>query len=216
MAGGADTSVDEADLVPLSALQHWLYCPRQCALIHVEQSWAENHATADGQVKHARVNEVGQEVRRGVRAVTGMPLRSFRLGVSGVADVVELHRDGEGWRPYPVEHKRGRAKSHRADEVQLCAQAIALEEMFETTIPEGALFYGMPRRRTIVAFDEALRSLTVQTAQAVRACFTAGVTPTATYEPARCDPCSLIELCRPKTLGGPRSTKAWLTRMIED
>ncbi|MGR4862233.1 CRISPR-associated protein Cas4 [Caulobacter sp. LARHSG274] len=218
MAPAADTGVDEADLVPLSALQHWLYCPRQCALIHVEQVWAENHATADGQVKHARVNQLGEEVRRGVRTVTGMPLRSFRLGVSGTADVVELHREGggTGWRPYPVEHKRGRSKSHRADEVQLCAQAMALEEMFDTVIAEGALFYQTPRRRLVVTFDTNLRALTAETAAAVRACLAAGTTPGADYEAGRCDPCSLIELCRPKALGRARSPRAWLERMIED
>lgn len=216
MGPAAETSVDEADLVPLSALQHWLYCPRQCALIHVEQVWADNHATADGQVKHARVNAQGEEVRRGVRTVTSMPLRSFRLGVSGIADVVELHREGQVWRPFPVEHKRGRPKSHRADEVQLCAQAMALEEMFETTIPEGALFYGMPRRRTAVMFDEDLRALTARTARDVRACIAAGSTPTGAYEAARCDPCSLLELCRPRSLDRVRSPRAWLERMIED
>lgn len=209
-------SVDEVDLVPLSALQHWLYCPRQCALIHVEQVWADNHDTTDGQVKHARVNAVGEEVRRGVRTVTSMPLRSFRLGVSGIADVVELHREGKAWRPFPIEHKRGRPKTHRADEVQLCAQAMALEEMFETTIPEGSLFYGMPRRRTKVIFDTELRALTIQTALSVRACIAARSTPTARYDAARCDPCSLLELCRPKTLARAHASRAWLERMIED
>lgn len=211
-----ETSVDEADLVPLSALQHWLYCPRQCALIHVEQVWAESQATADGQVKHARVNLQGEEMRRGVRTVTSMPLRSFSLGVSGIADVVELHREGRVWRPVPVEHKRGRPKAHRADEVQLCAQAMALEEMFDTSIVEGALFYGASRRRVMVSFDTDLRALTVRTARDVRACLAAGTTPTATYEASRCDPCSLIELCRPKALGRGRATRAWLERMIED
>jgi CRISPR-associated exonuclease Cas4 len=209
-------AIDEADLVPLSALQHWLYCPRQCALIHVEQSWADNHATAEGDVQHARVNEAGAEARRGVRTVTAMPLRSLHLGVSGVADVVELHREGKAWRPYPVEHKRGRPKSHRADEVQLCAQAICLEEMFGTPIAEGALFYGMPRRRTGVALDSDLRRLTEDTARAVRACLSAGATPSARYEAARCDPCSMIELCRPKTLAPARSARAWLERMVQD
>lgn len=216
MAPVAEAGVDEADLVPLSALQHWLYCPRQCALIHVEQVWAENHATADGQVKHARVNAQGAEVRRGVRTLTGMPLRSFRLGVSGVADVVELHREGKTWRPYPVEHKRGRPKTHRADEVQLCAQAMALEEMFDTEIAEGALFYGMSRRRTVVAFDDCLRELTVRTARDVHTCIAAGSTPVAAYEAGRCDPCSLLELCRPRSLDRVRSPRAWLERMIED
>lgn len=216
MAGAMEAPIDEADLVPLSALQHWLYCPRQCALIHVEQVWAENHATADGQVKHARVHQAGEEVRRGIRTVTGMPLRSFRLGVSGVADVVELHPEGKAWRPFPVEHKRGRPKNHRADEVQLCAQAMALEEMFGTTVGEGALFYGTPRRRQAVAFDEGLQALTTETAAAVRACLAAGTTPSAVYDAGRCDPCSLIELCQPRTAALTRSARAWLESMVED
>src|SRR6185437_4908617 len=152
--------VADADLVALSALQHYLFCPRQCALIHVEQAWAENAATAEGRVAHERVHATETEMRRGVRTMTGMPLRSDRLGVSGIADLVELRRSSEGWLPYPVEHKRGRPKSHRADEVQLCAQAMALEEMFAVEIAEGALFYGQPRRRSVVAFDAELRALT--------------------------------------------------------
>jgi CRISPR-associated exonuclease Cas4 len=211
-----DLGIGEDDLFPLSALQHWLYCPRQCALIHVEQVWAENHATSDGQLRHRRVNETGEETRRGVRTVTGMPLRSFRLGVSGVADVVELRRDGKGWRPHPVEHKRGRPKSHRADEVQLCAQAMALEEMFDVAIADGALFYGASRRRVPIRFDEELRTLTLGTSEAVRRCLSTGSTPRVEYDPARCDPCSLIELCRPKALGRKQSTRAWLERMIAD
>jgi CRISPR-associated exonuclease Cas4 len=151
--------VPDADLVALSALQHYLYCPRQCALIHIEQAWGENTATAEGRVAHERVHAVESEVRRGVRTATGMPLRSDRLDVTGIADVVELHWVADNvWRPFPVEYKRGRPKAHRADEVQLCAQAIALEEMFAVEIAAGALFYGQPRRRTAVAFDPALRA----------------------------------------------------------
>ncbi|MCC2113441.1 MAG: CRISPR-associated protein Cas4, partial [Hyphomicrobiales bacterium] len=111
--------MDEDDLIPLSALQHMLYCPRQCALIHVEQVWAENRATAEGRVLHARTDIAGTELRRGVRIETAMPVRSFRLGVAGVLDIVELHNEAGRIRPYPVEYKRGRPKAHRADEVQL-------------------------------------------------------------------------------------------------
>lgn len=208
--------VAAAELVALSALQHHLYCPRQCALIHVEQAWAESAATAEGRVAHERVHAAGEEVRRGVRTVTGMPLRSARLGVAGVADAVELRRDAGGrWRPYPVEHKRGRPKAHRADEVQLCAQAIALEEMFGTDVPEGALFYGEPRRRTVVAFDAGLRELTRETASAVRALVAAGRTPRVPYDKRRCDPCSLLALCRPRTTGAARSAAAWLAAAVE-
>ena len=206
----------DADLIALSALQHFLFGPRQCALIHIEQAWAENAATAEGRVAHERVHEVESEVRRGVRTVTGMPLRSDRLGVTGIADVVELHRapDG-GWRPYPVEHKRGRPKAHRADEVQLCAQAFALEEMFAVEIAEGALFYGQPRRRTPVAFDATLRALTRAVATDTRALLAGGQTPRMGYEKKRCDACSLLELCRPRVTGAARSAEAWLEAQMD-
>lgn len=206
----------DADLIALSALQHYLFCPRQCALIHIEQAWAENAATAEGRVAHERVHAVESEVRRGVRTVTGMPLRSDRLGVTGIADVVELHRTADGvWRPFPVEHKRGRPKAHRADEVQLCAQAMALEEMFEVVIAEGALFYGQPRRRTPVTFDPALRALTQEVAASTHALIAGGRTPRMGYDKKRCDACSLIELCRPQTTGAARSASAWLEAQID-
>lgn len=206
----------DADLIALSALQHYLFCPRQCALIHIEQAWAENAATAEGRVAHERVHAALSEVRRGVRTVTGMPLRSNRLGVTGVADVVELHRTPDGgWRPFPVEHKRGRPKAHRADEVQLCAQAMALEEMFAVEIAEGALFYGQPRRRTPVAFDPALRALTQEAAAATRVLIAEGRTPRMTYNKTRCDACSLIEICRPQATGAARSAHTWLEAQLD-
>ncbi len=209
--------VSDADLIALSALQHYLFCPRQCALIHVEQAWAENAATAEGRVAHDRVHAEGAENRRGIRTVTGMPLRSDRLGVTGIADVVELHRmEGGGWRPFPVEHKRGRPKAHRADEVQLCAQAFALEEMFTVDIAEGALFYGQPRRRTVVAIDPALRTLTQEVAVAARALIMAGRTPRVAYDKKRCDACSLIEICRPRTTGGAASAESWLAECLAE
>lgn len=212
----AGVMVSDADLIALSALQHYLFCPRQCALIHVEQAWVENAATAEGRVGHERVHAVESEIRRGVRTVTGMPLRSIRLGVSGIADVVELHRlPGEGWRPYPVEHKRGRPKAHHADEVQLCAQAMALEEMFAIEIEEGALFYGQPRRRQVIAFDAALRALTETVAAATRDLIAAGHTPRMSYDRKRCDACSLLSICRPRTTGAARSASAWLEAQLD-
>ncbi|MBV9199822.1 MAG: CRISPR-associated protein Cas4, partial [Alphaproteobacteria bacterium] len=146
----------EDDLFPLSALQHYLYCPRQCALIHVERQWAENLFTAEGHILHERSSRPGQDLRGDVRLVSAMPIRSLTLGLAGVADVVELRRVGGAWRAYPIEYKRGRPQAHRADEVQLCAQALCLEEMFATDIEEGALFYGKTRRRTLIAFDGEL------------------------------------------------------------
>lgn len=208
--------VADADLIALSALQHYLYCPRQCALIHIEQAWAENTATAQGRVAHERVHAVESEVRRGVRSVTGMPLRSDRLGVTGIADVVELHRGPDGaWRPLPVEHKRGRPKLHHADEVQLCAQAMALEEMFAVDVPEGALFYGQPRRRNIVAFDAELQTLTETTAAATRAMIAAGRTPRMRYDKKRCDACSLLDICDPRITGAAGSAAAWLEAQVD-
>jgi CRISPR-associated exonuclease Cas4 len=207
---------DDADLVPLSALQHFLFCPRQCALIHVERLWAENALTAEGRILHERSDRPGQASRGERRIVQSMPIRSRALGVAGVADVVELAREGDGWRPYPIEYKRGRPKAHRADEVQLCAQALCLEEMFSAAVPEGALFYGKVRRRTVVAFDEELRALTRRVAAETRDLIAAGRTPAPVYEAKRCDACSLKELCRPKRLERPGPVAAWLRRRIDE
>jgi CRISPR-associated exonuclease Cas4 len=203
------------DLIPLSALQHYLYCPRQCALIHVERLWSDNRFTAEGRILHERVDAPGNEVRKGVRTVTAMPIRSLRLGVHGVADLVEIHGSGERLKPLPVDYKRGRPKAHRADEVQLCAQAMALEEMFRTEVPEGALFYGEPRRRTSVTFDLALRELTTMTAAATRRLIAENRTPRPLYERRKCEACSLIDLCRPRALGRKRDITHWLASSIE-
>jgi CRISPR-associated exonuclease Cas4 len=209
--------MEEPDLIPLSALQHYLFCPRQCALIHVEQVWSENVLTAEGRLLHERTAEAGTETRRGVRTVTAMPIASRALRVSGIADVVEMHKDEAGrWRPYPVEYKRGRPKAHRADEVQLCAQAMALEEMFAVQIAEGALFYGQTRRRVGVAFNAELRRLTEEVAAAARAMIAAGATPPAVFEKRKCGACSLVELCRPKQVGQARSATAWLARRMAE
>jgi CRISPR-associated exonuclease Cas4 len=216
-SGGVDAARAEENLIPLSALQHYLYCPRQCALIHVEQVWSENALTAEGRLLHERTAEAGTERRRGVRTVTAMPVASRQLGVSGIADVVEMHRDAAGgWRPFPVEYKRGRPKAHRADEVQLTAQAMALEEMLGVGIAEGALFYGSPRRRTPVAFDPELRRLTEEVAAAARAMIAAGATPAAVFDKKKCGACSLSGLCRPKQMGGTRSAAAWLARRLAE
>jgi CRISPR-associated exonuclease Cas4 len=208
--------MDESDLIPLSALQHFLFCPRQCALIHVEQVWAENRFTAEGNILHAKTNQVASEIRRGVKTVTAMPIRSFRLGVSGIADVVELDKLDGRWQPFPVEYKRGKPKAHRADEVQICAQGFALEEMFEADITEGALFYGAERRRTRVTFDADLRALTIRVAVETRTMIASGRVPTADYERKRCDACSLIDICRPKSLGRRTGVAEWLAHQIED
>lgn len=197
------------ELIALSALQHYLYCPRQCALIHVEQLWAESRHTAEGRVLHEKADKPKMERRKGVRTVTAMPLAAPALGISGIADVVEFHQQAKGERAFPVEYKRGRPKAHRADEVQLCAQALCLESMLGQDIAAGALYYGQTRRRTDVQFDAPLRELTLETIKAVRAMLAAGRTPTAQYQPRRCDACSLMELCQPKLLGR-KGINAWL------
>ena len=203
--------------IALSALQHWLYCPRQCALIHVEQVWAENRFTAEGRVLHEATAETGAEKRRGVRVVTATPLVSHRLGVSGIADLVEMHRDADGrWRPFPVEYKRGKPKAHRADEVQLCAQGMALEEMFGVTLVASALFYGETRRRVDVALDDTLRTVTTEVANAARAMIAAGHTPLPEYQKRKCANCSLVDLCQPRRLARPATASAWLAQMIAE
>lgn len=207
-------SADE-DLIPLSALQHFLYCPRQCALIHLEQQWAENRQTAEGRLLHDRADTPAVERRHGVRTITAMPLSNLKLGIAGVADVVEFHVCDSGEFPYPVEYKRGRPKMHRADEVQLCAQALCLEAMFGVTVGEGALFYGEPRRREAVVFDDGLRALTLETIRATRAMFVAGKTPLASYEAKRCDNCSLLDLCQPRLLARAGGVDDWIRRLIQ-
>ena len=197
---GRQTAVSEADLVPLSALQHYIVCPRQMALIHNEQQWAENAETAHGRIEHEKVDERAVRARDGVRRATGLTLRAFALGVAGRADVVEFHPGDDGHDVvFPVEHKRGQPKRHDGDKVQLCAQALALEEMLGTAVPVGALFYGQRRRRLDVTFDDALRARTHMVAQAVHDLFASGETPAPVPCPA-CEKCSLKPRCWPDHL----------------
>ncbi|MEJ1978448.1 MAG: CRISPR-associated protein Cas4 [Acetobacteraceae bacterium] len=209
-----DAATEDA-MVAVSALQHYLFCPRQCALIHVEQSWAEDGATAEGRLLHERVDSGKPDRRAGVRTVRDLSIRSLALGVTGKADAVELRGRGADLRPYPVEYKRGRPKAHRADEVQLCAQAICLEEMFAVPVPEGALFYGETKRRMVVAFDADLRALTAVIAAEVRQMIAENRTPPPVYQPA-CHKCSLEALCSPKRLEKPPSVARWLASQIAD
>ncbi len=195
----------EDDLVPLSALRHYSVCPRQCALIHVEQIWKESGLTAEGRILHERVDEGGAEKRRDVKRVFGLPIRCLRLGLVGKADVVEFYRQADGrWVPYPVEHKRGRRKREDWDRVQLCAQALCLEEMLGVSVPVGALFYGKEQRREVVAISEGLRRETEEVAAAVHRLLAEGRTPPPEYAP-KCDSCSLMEVCLPRGVGGRRN-----------
>lgn len=206
---------NEDDLFPLSALQHFMFCQRQCALIHLEQIWVENRFTAEGRLQHQRVDAGGSEKRRDVRYAFGLPIRSLRLGISGKADMVEFHRgDGDCWQPYPVERKRGRRKEEDWDRVQLCAQALCLEEMLGLPVPEGALFYEKERRREIVPLDERLRNQTEELAVDVHKMMEAGSTPPPVYTP-KCDSCSLINRCLPKRAGKEGQVDRYFARMME-
>lgn len=202
----------EDQLIPISALQHWLYCPRQCALIHLEQAWSENQFTAEGRRLHERAHNGTDESRPGIRITRGMAVRSLNHDLTGQCDVVEFHSDES---ILPVEYKRGRPKAHRADEVQLCAQAICLEEMLEVEIHTGCLYYGKNRRRKEISLDAELRHLVTETATEIRSCITCKRTPSAEYDSRRCDACSLIEHCQPKSLRLKRGAAAWFQNQLK-
>ena len=199
----------------ISGLQHLMFCERQAALIHVERIWEENVATTEGNLLHERVDLPGTGNRRGVRVHRAVTLRSERLKISGRADAVEYHADADapgGWRPYPVEYKRGRAKQQLADQVQLCAQAICLEEMHAMTVPRGALFYGQSHRRVDVVFDEALRQHTEQAARRLHELIRTRTVPRA--EPApKCRSCSLEPVCLPQVSAERGRASAYLLRL---
>ena len=205
----------EDDLLPISALQHFLYCPRQCALIHVERAWSENVFTAEGRLLHEHVDRPQSESRGGVRLTYGLLLRSMRLGLTGKADVVEFHGKRDRKVPFPVEYKRGRPKQKDWDRIQLCAQAMCLEEMLATDVPEGALFYGKTRRREQVAFDERLRGLTAETARALHELVDLGVTPPPVAD-ERCAACSLSGRCLPKAGAGKASARAYTLQAMRE
>jgi CRISPR-associated exonuclease Cas4 len=188
---------DPVEPIPLSALQHWCYCPRQCALIHVEQVFAENLYTLRGQAVHRQVDQPGVETRAGLRVERALPVWNDHLGLIGKADVVEFEADGT---PYPVEYKHGSRNKAAwiaaCDDLQLAAQAMCLEEMTGKAVPEGALFYASSKRRRAVAIDAGLRRRVEDAASAVRALLNATVLPAPTFD-KRCDKCSLRDICQP-------------------
>ncbi len=210
----------EDDLLPISALQHVVFCDRQAALIHVERLWTENVHTVEGHHLHQLAHETGAETRGELRIVRGLAIRSLRLGVAGIADVVEFRRMSEGpkvqdydglWQPFPIEYKKGKPKRHRADEVQLCAQAICLEEMFSVIVAEGALYYGKTKRRKTIRLDEELRRLTADAAARFREIVETRLTPPARYGP-KCRECSLILDCRPRA--AEKSARRYLSAIL--
>ena len=199
----------EEDWLLLSGLQHFAFCRRQWALIHIENQWAENFRTVDGHLMHERVHDQEFRESRGDRlTVRGLAIRSAQLGISGQCDAVEFHRDPDGislrdreglWRPYPVEYKRGKPKEDNADELQLCAQAMCLEEMLCCTVPEGALYYGEPRRRTVVLFTPELRQQVRDSLTEMHQLYQRRYTPKVKPSKA-CNACSLKDLCLPKLM----------------
>jgi CRISPR-associated exonuclease Cas4 len=219
---------DEDDLLPLSGLQHLLFCERQWALIHIEQQWEENRLTQEGRVLHDRVHEAGTEARADLVVARSLRVRSLRLGLAGETDAVEFRRvAGESasgvrlegraglWAPFPVEYKRGKPKGDAWDEVQLCAQALCLEETFRVVIEAGALFYGTTRRRTPVSFDAPLRERTEALAKRMHELYDVGATPQAVYE-KKCEKCSLMERCMPKMSTRRRDVAGYLATALED
>jgi len=226
------TQYSDDDLLMLSGIQHFAFCRRQWALIHVEQQWVENMRTVEGNHMHERVDDpFASEVRGRVITLRSVSLVSYRLGLYGVADVVEFIRsetdagvslDGYSgkWNPLPVEYKRGKPKSDERDEVQLCAQAICIEEMFNAndnyklSLSTGYLFYGETRHRHEVIFNQELRDKVENYARQMHELFEKGTTPLAIYKP-HCKACSLIEICNPKAFGNPCTVNDYLKNALE-
>lgn len=212
-----------AEPLMLSGIQHFAYCRRQWALIHIEQQWAENERTVDGNLMHRRAHDAQQTESRGdLLIMRGLRIRSNEMNITGVCDVVEFHRDSQGivlsgydgsWSVYPVEYKRGEPKIHEADELQLCAQAMCLEEMLACSITEGSLFYGETRRRERVEFKPELRMRVKSMFQEMHQYMERGHTPSARPDKG-CNACSLKELCLPR-LSKVRSVKDYLHQYVK-
>ncbi len=214
--------IPEEDLVPISALQHLLFCERQWALIHLEGAWAENRFTAGGRILHERVHGSEAETRRDLRVCRGLALRSLQWGLIGKSDVVEFYRLPEGlgagvslpgrkgrWQPFPVEYKAGKPKIEWCDEVQLCAQALCLEEMLGVAVPRGALFYGRPHQRTECDLGGPLRQETERVLGRLRELLEGRDRPRGRFD-RKCESCSLADTCLPRLGRQPRSARAYV------
>ena len=199
------------DPVPLSALQHWVYCPRQCGLIHLEQAFEDNIHTARGQAVHRLVDAPGDEIKAGVKVERSLPLWSDRLGLIGKADLVEFHPDGT---VFPVEFKHGRKRQKTHDDIQLAAQAMCLEDMLGRPVPLGAIYHASSHRRREVAITPALRDLVSETAEAIRAMLRSGVLPSPVFD-ARCRECSLKDICQPEALTAMRIQHELRARLFD-
>jgi CRISPR-associated exonuclease Cas4 len=210
----------EEDLLPLSKLADFVFCPRRVAFHLLECVWEENVFTAEGQNLHKKTHTADTENRPGIRIVRGLRIHSYRLGLIGQADVVEFHRadtgiplpEAEGlWLPFPVEYKRGIQKERREYEIQLCAQALCIEEMLKAEIPCGALYYGQSKRRMEIDLSPALRQQTEDVARQLHELIDGRVTPTAKYE-KKCGACSLYNRCMPKTTGMKKKVDVYMEK----
>jgi CRISPR-associated exonuclease Cas4 len=212
------------ELLPLSGIQHFCFCRRQWALIHVERQWQENVLTVEGKLLHHRADDPNfSEVRKGVIIARSMPIASYRLGLTGVCDVVEFTPSPDGvhlfgrdgtYQPTPVEYKRGKEKLEPVDEVQLCAQAICLEEMLSTSIPSGFLYYGEIRHRVEVELKSELRNLVFKMSEEMHTYFDRGYTPQV--RPSKpCKSCSLEDICMPELLGKVMAASKYIQMQID-
>lgn len=189
----------EEDFILISALQHYVYCPRQCALIHVEDAWNENLFTVRGNILHEKVDTDTYETRGTIKTVRGLRIHSFRYGIVGRCDVVEFRQPKNGKEVIPVEFKSGKPKEDLSDKAQLCAQVFCLEEMLNTKISKAAFFYGKIRRKNIIEIDDELRTRTENIIASVREIVSKKIVPPAVYE-AKCHNCSLQTICQPKAM----------------
>jgi len=219
----------EDDLLPISGLQHLAFCERQVALIHIEGLWEENVYTAEGKILHEHAHEEGREAMGDLRIARALRLRSLRLGLVGLADVVEFHCADNSvgkssvelpgvhgyWQPLIVEYKRGLPKLDRTDEVQLCAQAMCLEEMLDVEISSSVFFYSKPRRRDVVNLGSSLREETEKVANRLHELIESGKTTVVSYN-AKCERCSLIDVCLPKMPRGRGSVENYLRNVLSE
>ncbi len=189
----------EDDFIMISALQHYVYCSRQCGLIHVEDAWHENLYTVRGNILHEKVDTDTYETRGTIKTVRGLRIHSLEYGIVGRCDVVEFRESKTGAEILPVEFKSGEPKEDISDKVQLCAQAFCLEEMLSTKVNSGAFFYGRIRRRDVVEIDNELRSQTKSIIGSVREIVSKKIVPVADYS-AKCRNCSLENICQPKAM----------------
>jgi CRISPR-associated exonuclease Cas4 len=209
--------MNEEDLIPISALQHALFCKRQYALIHIERIWEENRFTAEGKILHERIDDVHHEARGDCREEFGLAVRSIYYGLVGKCDLVEFEKLQEGTykKITPVEFKRGRKKADDYDLVQLCAQALCLEEMFDVEIGVGQIYYLQEHRRSSAPLDEELRKKTVMLIGVIEDIRASGTAPAAEYKKDKCDRCSLIELCMPRIMMRRSSVKRYIKDSIK-